>query len=109
MSLDTSRPDSRPERLTPHEVTERLEHERDSRLAQLGAIEEEAGRPGADDVARSQKASIERVLKEIDAAFERLENGGYGDCVRCGKAIPIERLEILPYARACVGCQHLVG
>lgn len=107
MPLDTSRPDSRPERLTAHEVRQRLEHERNSRREQLRAIEE-GGNPAADDVLTAQKASTERVLKEIDAAFDRLEKGAYGDCQRCAKPIPIERLEILPYVRACVGCQHLV-
>lgn len=108
MPLDTSRPESRPERLAPLEVRRRLEHERATRLTQLQAIEE-AGRPAADEVLTAQKASIERVLKEIDAAFDRLEKGAYGDCRRCAKPIPVERLEILPYVRACVGCQRLVG
>jgi DnaK suppressor protein len=107
MPLDTTRPESRPERLTPHEVRQRLQHERGSRLTQLAAIAE-AGRPAADEVLTAQKASLERVLKEIDAAFDRLRKGAYGDCLRCGKPIPIERLEILPYVRACVGCQRHV-
>lgn len=108
MPLDTTRPGSRPERLTPHEIRQRLQHERNSRLTQLQAIAE-AGRPAADDVLTAQKASIKHVLKEIEAAFDRLEKGGYGDCQRCAEPIPIERLEILPYVRACVGCQRLVG
>jgi DnaK suppressor protein len=105
MPLDTA---SRPERLTPHEIRQRLQHERSSRLTQLRALEE-GGHSAADDVAAAQKASVKNVLKEIDAAFERLEQGRYGDCQRCTKPIPIERLEILPYVRACVGCQRLVG
>lgn len=108
MPLDTTRPDSRPERLSAHEVRQRLQHEHDSRRAQLDAIAEAGQQPG-DDVLTAQKTSMQRVLKEVDAAFGRLEKGVYGDCVRCGKPIPVERLEILPYAAACVGCQRVVS
>jgi DnaK suppressor protein len=46
----------------------------------------------------------EFIGREVDAALTRLENGSYGQCEECGSAIPIERLEILPYARHCVPC-----
>ncbi|MDI3408965.1 TraR/DksA family transcriptional regulator [Streptomyces cavernicola] len=106
MPLDTTRPESRPERLTAYEARQRLQQERDSRLTQLQAIEEAGSSAVADSVLSAQTTSIRDVLKEIDAAFDRLEQGTYGDCLRCAKPIPIERLEILPYVRACVGCQQ---
>ena len=91
--------------LTNHEARRRLEHERSSRLVQLRAIEESA--PYADeDLQAAQTAAIGRVLEEIDAAGRRLADGSYGDCDNCRTAIPVERLEILPYARLCVGCQQ---
>ncbi|MEV0801593.1 TraR/DksA C4-type zinc finger protein [Kribbella sp. NPDC050281] len=91
--------------LTHHEAGERLAHERNSRLAQLRAIEESA--PHADeDLQAAQTAAIERVLEEIDAAGRRLSDGSYGACNSCRTTIPVERLEILPYARFCVGCQQ---
>lgn len=43
-------------------------------------------------------------LSEVDAALERLEQGRYGVCERCGEAIPAGRLEARPTARTCVGC-----
>lgn len=43
-------------------------------------------------------------LGELDQAVERLRDGEYGICVKCGKPIPIERLMILPAARTCVLC-----
>ncbi|OEJ28858.1 molecular chaperone DnaK [Streptomyces agglomeratus] len=106
MPLDTAaRRESGPEHLTAHEARQRLEHERASRLVQLTAIEE-AG-PGANDqVMAVQKDALQRVLKAIDAAFDRLENGTYGICQDCAQPIPVQRLEILPYARCCVGCQR---
>ncbi|MFH8930218.1 TraR/DksA C4-type zinc finger protein [Streptomyces pristinaespiralis] len=105
MSLDAARSDSLHERLTAHEVGQRLQHERNSRLTQLEAIEQE-GNDAPRELMIAQKTSIRRVLAEIDAAFVRLEAGGYGLCEECRRPIPVERLEILPYARCCVGCQR---
>jgi len=41
----------------------------------------------------------ERAL--IDAAFERMDHGEFGECVDCGADIPIERLEAVPFAIRC--------
>ena len=48
----------------------------------------------------------EHVLAEIDAALTRIENGTYGSCTNCGKQIPEERLEALPWATLCIDCQR---
>jgi DnaK suppressor protein len=40
----------------------------------------------------------------VDAALERLDAGTYGTCQRCGRAIPEERLEYIPWAASCVTC-----
>lgn len=42
------------------------------------------------------------ILSQIDEALERLEQGKYGICSVCGREIPIERLEAIPYATTCV-------
>lgn len=46
------------------------------------------------------------VLAEIDAALERIANGTYGQCTNCDGQIPVERLEALPWATLCIGCQR---
>ena len=43
-------------------------------------------------------------LAEVDAALTRIEDGSYGICERCGRPIPVERLEVRPTARLCVPC-----
>jgi DnaK suppressor protein len=48
----------------------------------------------------------EHVLAEIDAALTRIEEGTYGICTNCGKPIPVERLEALPWATLCIDCQR---
>jgi DnaK suppressor protein len=44
------------------------------------------------------------LLEQISAALNRVDAGTYGDCQECGKAIPAERLEVLPYTPHCVTC-----
>jgi DnaK suppressor protein len=44
----------------------------------------------------------ERLLAEIDAALERIEQGTYGSCEVCGKPIDPERLEAVPWTTLCI-------
>jgi len=46
----------------------------------------------------------EYLRSEVLAALERVDNGTYGDCEKCGQKIIEERLELLPYARYCTPC-----
>jgi DnaK suppressor protein len=48
--------------------------------------------------------SEEDALGQIQAAIERIDDGSYGLCGDCGKAIPKARLEAIPYASQCVRC-----
>jgi len=42
------------------------------------------------------------LLREVDAALNRIEEGTYGFCEGTGKPIPRARLEAMPWARYCV-------
>jgi DnaK suppressor protein len=44
-------------------------------------------------------------LMAIEEALQRLENGTYGVCERCGKLIEPRRLEIMPQSSLCRECQ----
>ncbi len=44
--------------------------------------------------------------KEIADAFRRLEADTYGACEQCRTEIPLERLEVEPFARLCIPCQE---
>ncbi len=50
-------------------------------------------------------ASDVKRLKLIESALSRIKNGRYGVCMRCGKKIPVERLEAIPYALMCIDCK----
>lgn len=45
------------------------------------------------------------IIKKIDDALSKVDDGSYGKCRVCGKDIPRERLEFIPYADMCVSCQ----
>lgn len=56
-------------------------------------------------------AEIERdrdELRQIEAAFQRLESGRYGECAECGEAIDASRLQAQPAATRCLKCQQRV-
>lgn len=87
------------------QILQQLDHERSTRLAQLNAME--ADKPNSnEDLVTAQTTAIRLVLKEIDAAVERVSDGTYGVCSGCNAHIPRGRLEILPYVRYCVRCQQ---
>ncbi len=50
------------------------------------------------------KVHEENILQDIKDAIVRVDNGTYGICAHCGKDIPEERLEVVPYAKLCVDC-----
>jgi RNA polymerase-binding transcription factor DksA len=56
------------------------------------------------ELAEVSAARARRAVQAIDDALARMDDGSYGICASCGKAIPAARLEALPYARTCVAC-----
>ncbi|WP_204916502.1 TraR/DksA C4-type zinc finger protein [Microlunatus panaciterrae] len=51
-------------------------------------------------------AQAERSFSELSAARQRLAEGTYGRCERCGRDIPTARLIARPEARHCVSCSR---
>jgi DnaK suppressor protein len=48
------------------------------------------------------------VLVQIDAALQRMDDGTFGVCQRCGKRINEDRLKAFPYVAFCIDCQSLL-
>jgi len=46
--------------------------------------------------------SERKLIREIDEALDRIENGTYGTCESSGKLISKARLEAIPWAKYCV-------
>ena len=51
--------------------------------------------------------TLEDELASIDEALERLVADRYGLCENCSGEVGTKRLERLPFAALCVGCQEL--
>lgn len=45
-------------------------------------------------------------LRAVEAALARIGTGKYGRCLKCGKRIPEERLNAIPYAVLCIDCKN---
>ena len=47
-----------------------------------------------------------KLIKKIDAALERIEDGSYGFCEETGEEIGLKRLDARPIATLCVEAQE---
>ena len=64
---------------------------------------------GTDDFGRTVNLEISNreslVLRQVERALEKIDEGSYGLCDITGKEIPIKRLEAVPYATMTVDAQ----
>lgn len=51
-----------------------------------------------------QGALVAREIASVKRALARIEDGVYGECVRCGEDIAPARLEARPEAALCIDC-----
>lgn len=65
---------------------------------------EQAAERENDEVLESLGNSSEQELAMVKAALLRLEEGLYFHCHDCGRQIPTERLDLLPYTAHCIDC-----
>ena len=54
-----------------------------------------------------QSTNARNLLVLVRAALRREQEGEFGLCVECGEPVEKKRLEAVPWARHCVGCQEL--
>ena len=74
-----------------------LDQQSVGRLSRMDAMQQQA-------MAEANERQRAAELQRIDAALNRLEEGEYGYCDRCGEEIPEKRLEIDPSTATCVAC-----
>ncbi len=89
-------------------------------VRQIHASSQEIGRDGIQDMAdeasniynqevlMSLSENQRRLLREVDEALDRIEEGTYGTCDSCGRPISLKRLQIQPFANCCVQCQESI-
>ena len=109
------------ENLDQREIRAALEAEREEMLERIAEVK---GRPDpgddldnpditetASDYDILQRASaLEEIfqlrLVYIDQALQRLDEGIYGNCAKCGEEISLERLRVDPLAKFCNRCEE---
>ena len=57
------------------------------------------------DVLFNLSETQRQQILDIDAALERIANGEYGTCMKCGEEIAPRRLEVRPFSRYCIECK----
>lgn len=68
-------------------------------------------RPQAEMISHNEEHFADHesaLLHAIDAALGRLESGGYGICVECGREIAEQRLLATPTVQTCIECQEML-
>ncbi|WP_194848247.1 TraR/DksA family transcriptional regulator [Candidatus Neptunochlamydia vexilliferae] len=65
---------------------------------------------GTDDFGQTISIEVssqeQGIIRQIDRALEKIEEGTYGKCDVSGEEIPIKRLEAIPYATMTVASQE---
>jgi DnaK suppressor protein len=78
--------------------------------------EQELGGTGGDpiDIASMEinQAALQKIgnretylLKKIDYALRKIDEGSYGECESCGEDIGVARLKARPVAQLCIDCK----
>jgi DnaK suppressor protein len=83
------------------------------------SLEEEAGEESSDqhladvgsvtltrEIDVSMRSNVEHLLSQVDRALEKIEEGTYGFCDRCGEPIEESRLQTVPEATLCLKHQQ---
>lgn len=51
-------------------------------------------------------SSEQQILNLVDVALHKIDDGTFGLCDNCSKAITQKRLRAVPYAPLCIKCQE---
>ena len=57
-----------------------------------------------DEALQRQESLVEREIASVKRALGRIEDGTYGQCVRCSGEIAPARLKVRPEAALCIDC-----
>jgi DnaK suppressor protein len=104
---------------TSHTIRQQLQAKRDELLHRSARINrdlqhvdqplsqdfaEQATEMENTDVLHGINAESQHEIQLINRALDRLDQGKYHQCVKCGSAIGDARLVAVPYAEHCISC-----
>ena len=78
-----------------------------SEPAEVQDFKDAAAREWDATLDEAELAQAARERGELLAALRRIRDGTYGDCLACGRPIPVHRIEAIPTAALCAECQRL--
>ena len=67
------------------------------RLTRMEAI-------GEKSVNEARHIKVKQRLEGLGNALQRMDDGSYGSCIRCGNQLPFGRLSAVPESLICVPC-----
>lgn len=74
-----------------------LDQTKVGRLSRMDAMQAQA-------MAKASVARRQQMLRQIEAALERIDNDEYGYCKECDEPIHPKRLDFDPTALLCIDC-----
>ncbi|PID36884.1 MAG: dimethylmenaquinone methyltransferase [Rhodobacterales bacterium] len=86
-----------------HEIEDELDSHQSRDWEEL-AVEREG-----DEVLEQMGATGQDEIVRIKAALQRMDEGEFGYCAKCGDEISAERLEAVPHTPFCRTCAAKVG
>lgn len=57
---------------------------------------------------KAVRDDLKRSLAKINRALEKIANGNYEKCDKCGKTIDASRLKAMPMATVCMECERVL-
>lgn len=101
-----------------HEIKQKLQRQKNTLLAEaesaLNTLPDQTIFPDLGDQASAEidrnfmlrlRGREQMLLKKIDSAIEKINNGTFGICEVCGQAIELKRLEARPVTNMCIACK----
>jgi RNA polymerase-binding transcription factor DksA len=75
-------------------------------ISELSSLDQHLADLGTETFEREKDFSLleqlEAEIEDLDTALRKVDEGSYGFCEVCGKAIDPERLEAVPGTRTCI-------
>lgn len=68
-----------------------------------------AGQSHEEWIFLNRNAQNANLLRQLEEAVERVDDGTYGVCGDCEQPISPKRLEAVPWAKYCITCQEKRG
>jgi DnaK suppressor protein len=75
-----------------------LDQQSVGRVSRVDAIQQQ-------QMALANRQQAAALLRSIELALQRIDDGSYGACLECGEAIAEARLQAQPWAGLCIVCQ----